>query len=34
MTPDVALFYAICLELDSGHAAAAYRLGKCLEAMR
>ena len=31
--PDAALFYAICLELDSGHAAAAYRLGECLEAM-
>lgn len=34
MEPDAALFYAICLELDSGHAAAAYRLGECLEAMR
>lgn len=32
--PDSALFYAICLELDSAHAAAAYRLGECLEAMR
>lgn len=31
--PDAALFYAICLELDSGHAAAAYRLGECLEWM-
>lgn len=32
--PDAALLYAICLELDSTHAAAAYRLGECLEAMR
>lgn len=31
--PDAALFYAICLELDSAHAAAAYRLGECLEWM-
>ncbi|WP_194713728.1 hypothetical protein [Noviherbaspirillum soli] len=30
---DAALFYAICLELDSTHAVAAYRLGECLEAM-
>lgn len=31
--PEAALFYAICLELDSVHAAAAYRLGECLEWM-
>jgi tetratricopeptide (TPR) repeat protein len=31
--PDAALFYAICLDLDSTDAAAAYRLGECLEAM-
>jgi tetratricopeptide (TPR) repeat protein len=34
MEPDAALFYAICLELDGANAAAAYRLGECLEAMR
>lgn len=34
MEPDAALLYAICLERDSAHAAAAYRLGECLEAMR
>ena len=33
MAPDAALFYAVCLDLDSTHAAAAYRLGECLEAM-
>lgn len=31
--PEAAMFYAICLECDSAHAAAAYRLGECLESM-
>lgn len=31
--PDAALFYAICLDLDGAYAAAAYRLGECLEWM-